>query len=295
MKRLFTKIHGELHEHHPLASYTSWKIGGPAEYFYHPTDLQDLAVFLRYWKKEPITLLGGATNVLIRDHGIKGLVIYLRGSLNELQQLDECSFRAEAGVSCSRLVQQCVHLDLIEAAFLAGIPGTIGGALAMNAGAYGDVIWNHVTAIETINRKGEIKLRQLNEFQPSYREVKGLAHNEWFAAGHFKFARGKEKETDAKVRDILQRRQAAQPLDLPSCGSVFRNPPGDHAARLIESSGLKGMQIGGAKISEKHANFIVNEGNALATDVEKLIQIVMDTVAEKHGIRLTPEVHILGE
>lgn len=294
MKSIFNKIHGELHENHPLANYTSWKIGGPAEYFYHPTDLQDLAVFLRHWKKEPITLLGGATNVLIRDHGVKGLVIYLRGSLNELKQIDAFNIRAEAGVSCSRLVQQCVHLDLIDAAFLAGIPGTIGGALAMNAGAYGDVIWNHVTAVETINRKGQIKLRPVTEFQPEYRQVKGLAINEWFAAGYFKFNRGKEQETDIKVRDILQRRQASQPLDLPSCGSVFRNPPGDYAARLIESSNLKGMQIGGAKISDKHANFIVNEGEAKASDVEKLIAIIMETVEQKHGIKLVPEVHVLG-
>lgn len=291
MNFLSTKIRGELHENHPLASYTSWKIGGPAAYFYEPSDLEDLAAFLKYWKKDPIIFLGAATNVLISDAGIKGTVIHLRGCLNKLQQLDAGVLRAEAGVSCSRLVQQCVHLDLGSAAFLAGIPGTVGGALAMNAGAYGDNIWHHVSQIETINREGIIRIRRPDEFQFGYRNISGLAPNEWFAVGNFKFMHDQECDADSKVRTILQRRQASQPLDLPSCGSVFRNPQGDYAARLIESCGLKGMQIGGAKISEKHANFIVNEGDALANDVKKLIKKIIETVEQQHGIILTPEVH----
>jgi UDP-N-acetylmuramate dehydrogenase len=312
MKKLFTKTHGELYENHPLASYTSWKIGGPAECFYHPTDLADLAAFLKHKKKGSILLLGAATNVLIRDAGVKGIVIYLRGSLNELHQVTEFSsvlraaiidkkvsedsvLRAEAGVSISRLVQQCVHLDLAGAAFLAGIPGTVGGALAMNAGAFGDSIWNHVIAVETINRKGQVKIRKFSEFNPRYRHVDGLVADEWFVAGYFKFDRGAEGEAETKVRDIIQQRQASQPVDQPSCGSVFKNPPGDYAARLIEACGLKGRQIGGAKISDKHANFIVNEGEASASDVEKLIQLICDTVAKKCNIRLETEVHIFGD
>jgi len=295
MKRLLTKIKGEFHQNHPLAIYTSWQIGGPAEYFYHPTDLSDLATFLKNWKLEPVVLLGAGTNVLIRDGGIKGVVIYLRGSLNELSGLDDFTIRAEAGVSCSRLVQQCVHLNFIDAAFLAGIPGTIGGALAMNAGAFGDTIWNHVIAVETINRKGEIKNRAATEFTPSYRKVVGLAQDEWFVAGHLQFASDNEAEAQKRVREIIQKRQETQPINQASCGSVFRNPPNDYAARLIENCGLKGMQVGGAKISEKHANFIINEGDAKATDVEKLLQIIIATVEQKHNIILQPEVLILGE
>lgn len=295
MKKLFGKFQGNLQHNHPLAGYTSWKIGGLAEYFYQPTDIKDLANFLHNCKHDPIILLGAATNVLIRDSGIKGTVIYLRGSLNELQQLDDFSLRAEAGVSCSRLVQQCIHLSLVDAAFLAGIPGTIGGALAMNAGAYDDSIWTHVTAVETINRRGEIQLRPATEFKPGYRQVTGLDTNEWFVAGHFRFTRGDEKEAEHQVRELMRQRQSTQPLNQPSCGSVFRNPPKDYAARLIESCGFKGKCIGDACVSEKHANFIVNIGAATSAQVEALIQEIIDTVREQHGIELHPEVRILGE
>jgi UDP-N-acetylmuramate dehydrogenase len=283
-----------LKQNHPLATYTSWKIGGPAEYFYEPENLEDLKKFLHTWKKEPITILGAASNVLIRDGGIKELVVYLRNHLNEINQLDDFTLRVEAGVGLAHLVQQCMHFGMADAAFMAGIPGTVGGALAMNAGAYGDCIWNHVAAVETINRSGEIKLRSAKEFVASYREVIGLATNEWFVAAQLFFTRGDIQSTKEQISEYLQKRKNSQPLDLPSCGSVFRNPPGDYAARLIESCGLKGKQIGGAKISEKHANFIVNCGDAKASDVEALMQEIVTTVKKTHGIDLISEVHILG-
>jgi UDP-N-acetylmuramate dehydrogenase len=257
--------------------------------------LEDLVQLKLEWKEKPITVLGAATNVLIRDGGVKGLVVYLRNSLNKLDELEDCSLRVEAGVGLAHLVQKCTDFGMIAAAFLAGIPGTIGGALRMNAGAYGDCIWNHITAVETINRFGEIKLRQAKEFVAAYRHVEGLLLDEWFVAARLTFARGEVEAARQQVRTYLHKRQQSQPLGLPNCGSVFRNPEGDYAARLIEASGLKGRQIGGARVSTKHANFIVNCGNATALDVETLMQEIIDVVVKSSGIRLIPEVHILGE
>jgi len=286
---------GLIQHNHPLAEYTSWKIGGPAEYFYRPTDLEDLVELLQTWNKDPITVLGAATNVLIRDGGIKGLVIYLRNRLNSWQILDDFNLRVEAGVNLSHLVKLCTDLGMVNAAFMAGIPGTIGGALKMNAGAYGDSIWNHVSTVETINRQGEIKLRPASEFKMGYREVNGLNKNEWFIAANLSFVRGKIEDAKQQVNTYLQKREASQPLNLPSCGSVFRNPTGDYAARLIEANGLKGKRMGDAQISEKHANFIVNCNAAKAIDIENLIHEVITTIQKSHGIELIPEVHILGE
>lgn len=297
MKNIFSKLRGNLRQNHLLAGYTSWKIGGEAEYFYEPADLEDLKFLLQSWEQQPITVLGAATNVLIRDGGIKGLVIYLRNCLNGLDELDNFTLRIEAGVGLARLLQKCLSLGMCDAAFMAGIPGTIGGALAMNAGANGDCIWNHVACVETINRQGKIKLRQAKEFAASYRQVSGLAEDEWFVAAQLNFVRGNMdvQEIQLQVSEYLQKRRNSQPLDLPSCGSVFRNPPGDYAARLIEICGLKGKQIGGAKISQKHGNFIVNCENASAVDVETLMQEIVFTVKQKYNIDLISEVHILGE
>ena len=292
---IFKKTHGSLQQNHPLASYTAWKIGGPAEYFYQPHDLKDLTLFLKNNSATPILFLGAATNVLIRDGGIKNIVVYLRGSLNELERIDQLTLRAEAGVSCSRLLQQALHFSMTEAAFLAGIPGTVGGALRMNAGAHGDSIWNHVTAVETINKNGIIRLRNAQEFVHGYREVSGLDSQEWFIAGHFNFASGDLHKTEQHIRDLLLKRKASQPLDLPSCGSVFRNPPNDHAARLIESCNLKGARIGDAMISERHANFIVNLGNATSDNVEELMEKIITTVEKVHATKLIPEVKIIGD
>lgn len=283
-----------LQQNYSLAPRTSWKIGGVAEYFYEPLSLADLKLLLRDWKIRPITVLGAGTNVLVRDGGIKGLVVYVKDRLHELQELDNFTLRAEAGVGLARLVQKCLRLGMIDAVFLTGIPGTVGGALAMNAGSHGDYIWNHVTAVETINSNGEVKLRSAQEFMVNYRQVVGLAEEEWFVSAQLVFARGDKHSMEQQVSEYLRRRKKSQPLDLPSCGSVFRNPPNNYAARLIEASGLKGRRIGGAKISEKHANFIVNCGGATAVDVEALMQEVVDIIVKNYGVRLVPEVHILG-
>lgn len=297
MKNLIHKLRGELHENYPLANLTSWQIGGPAKFFYRPADLEDFALFLKTWTHEPIIVLGSGTNVLISDKGISGTVVYLREKLNKIEQLDDFTLRAEAGVSCARLVQYSAHQGYIDAVFLAGIPGTLGGLLAMNAGAYGDTIWNHVTQVETINRQGEIKIRDPKEFIIGYRKISGLnitnnVNNEWFVAANLVFAKDASKNATQKVKELLQKRKASHPSQ-PSCGSVFKNPPGEHAARLIESCGLKGKIIGGAQISEKHANFIVNLGTAKAADVERLIQEIISEVQKKFGITLETEVKFI--
>jgi len=295
MNKDLSKLKNKLQRNHPLAEYTSWKIGGPAEYFYRPMDLEDLVQIMRVWQEEPIMVLGAASNVLIRDAGIKGLVIYLRNSLTKFDELDDSNIRVEAGVELMHLVEKCVSLGMFDAAFMSGIPGTVGGALKMNAGAYGERIWNHVVAVETINRSGEIKLKQAKDFAVGYRQVDSLAKDEWFVAAQFNFTRGEVQAAKQQVQTYLQKRSKSQPLDFPSCGSVFRNPEGDYAARLIEACGLKGKQIGGARVSEKHANFIINCGNAIAVDVETLMQEIITKVESSSSVKLIPEVHILGD
>ena len=290
----FSKLKSELKRDHSLAEYTSWKIGGRAEYFYRPVDLEDLVELLANVGETPITILGAASNVLIRDSGISGLVVYLHDSLNKIQELEKGNLHVEAGVKLMSLVQKCAELGVVSAAFLAGIPGTVGGALKMNAGAFGDSIWNYVEALETINRLGEIKTRPVEEFNASYRQVDGLEQDEWFLSAQLSFPRDDVKVAKEEIQKHLRKRSSSQPLNLPNCGSVFRNPQKDYAARLIEASGLKGRQIGGAKVSEKHANFIVNCGGAASSDVEKLIQEIIATVEKSSGVKLAPEVEILG-
>lgn len=294
MKIDYSKLKSELKENHSLLDYTTWRIGGEAEYFYSPVDVEDFSCVLQEFKDVPVTVLGAASNVLIRDKGIKGLVIYLRDAIQNIEMLDENSMMADAGLRLTSLVNRCKNLGMIDAAFMAGIPGTLGGALKMNAGAYGDSIWNYVKSVKTINRSGEIKSRSASDFSFSYRRVDGLANEEWFLSAELRFEKDCVEKTKEKIKGHLQKRASSQPLNLPNCGSVFRNPKNDYAARLIESHGFKGKKIGGAAVSEKHANFIVNEGGARAEDVESLIKEIMDSVEQKAGVKLIPEVEILG-
>ena len=292
-------MRGKLLQNHSLAKYTSWKIGGAADYFYQPADLPDLQSFLQENPILPITILGAGTNVLIPDNGIKGTVIYLRNYLNQIDILgSNLTLRVEAGVSLSILLKHCIDLGAIDAVFMSGIPGTVGGALAMNAGANGGSIWQYVKAIEIINQYGKITTKNANEFKADYRHVTGLENNTWFVAAHLNFNttkdQGKIEQAKQKSLEYLQKRKNTQPLDLPNCGSVFRNPPDDYAARLIEASGFKGKQIGGAQVSTKHANFIVNQGRATAYDVLQLTQEIMLKVKQEHNIELIPEMRIIS-
>jgi UDP-N-acetylmuramate dehydrogenase len=278
-----------------LANYTSWRIGGPAERLYLPSNIEDLSEFLKKLPiNEPLTWLGLGSNTLIRDKGVRGTVIITQGRLNQLTIQEGNIVRAEAGVACPALARFSARLGLQGIEFLAGIPGTVGGALAMNAGCHGSETWNHIIAIETIDRAGQCYLRYPCDYAITYRQVKS-ERQEWFVAAHFGLAVGNKEASLEKIRALLAHRTTTQPTGEPNCGSVFRNPPGDYAARLIEACGLKGKRIGGASVSEKHANFIINEGTATAADVETLIEHVNAEVADKQGIQLIREVHIIGE
>lgn len=279
----------------PMSRHTSWRVGGTADSYYRPADVDDLAVFLQQLDAgEPLTWLGLGSNLLVRDGGIRGTVIALSGMLNTIERLDENHVRAEAGVSCAKVARFATRNDLEQAEFLAGIPGTMGGALAMNAGAFSGETWRIVESVETLDRNGRRHVRSATDFEVAYRSVKG-PEGEWFVAAILKLVKGNGEAAHQRVKTLLAKRAETQPTSQPSCGSVFRNPEGDHAARLIEACGLKGTCIGGACVSEKHANFIINTGKASAADIENLIERVAETVASQQGIRLVREVHIIGE
>ena len=278
----------------PMSKHTSWHAGGPADLFFTPRDPLDLASFLRQLPPAvPMLWVGLGSNLLVRDGGVRGAVVSTHGALAGLERLSATRVYAGAGVPCARIARQCVKWGLGPAEFFAGIPGTLGGALAMNAGAWGGETWRHVVDVEVLDRGGERHTRTPAEYDIAYRHVRGPA-DEWFVAARLEFEHkpGASAET---IRDLLEKRRQTQPIGEWSCGSVFTNPPGDHAARLIESAGLKGFRIGDASVSEKHANFIINHGAARAADIEALILHVQKTVAEVHRVHLRTEVRIVGE
>jgi UDP-N-acetylmuramate dehydrogenase len=287
---------GQLYEYESLARYTSWRVGGASKRFYKPADLNDLVIFLQSLpENEELTWLGLGSNVLIRDGGISGTVISTLGGLGKIELVEDGSkVRAEAGVTCAKVAKFCAKNGFADSSFFAGIPGTVGGALRMNAGAFGGITWEHVVAVETIDRHGKLRIREPVDYKINYREIEG-PHGEWFAAGYFAFDKGETSQLQVEIKELLHQRSVSQPIGVLSCGSVFRNPPGDHAARLIDKSGLKGMRIGNAWVSEKHANFIINGGAATSEDIETLISYIAERVEELHQVRLVPEVHILGE
>lgn len=288
-------MQGVLLDNEPMARHTTWRVGGPAARYYQPADINDLAQFLaRLSLDEPLLWVGLGSNLLVRDGGIRGTVIATAGLLAGIAQVDETTVRIEAGVSSAKVARFCARLGLVGAEFLAGIPGTFGGALAMNAGAFGGETWPLVVQVETLDRHGGGHVRTPADYRIGYRQVQGPAQ-EWFVAATLRLARGDAAAATARIRELLDRRAASQPTQQPNAGSVFRNPPGDYAARLIEACGLKGSCVGGACVSEKHANFIVNSGSATAADIEALIARVQATVRERCGVDLQREVHIVGE
>jgi UDP-N-acetylmuramate dehydrogenase len=295
LRPMFEKLRGRILPKESLAAYTSWRVGGSADYIYIPADLDELAIFLQELPIDiPLLWLGLGSNTLIRDGGIDGVAIITQGALNGITQIEPLLVRAEAGVACAQIARNTARLGLTGLEFLAGIPGTVGGALAMNAGCYGGETWQRVHQVETIDRAGQRYVRPATDFEVAYRHVKRPA-NEWFTAAHFKLQNGDKKRSLEDIRVLLEKRNMSQPTSWPNGGSVFRNPAGDHAARLIEKSGLKGLAMGNARVSEKHANFIVNEGDAKASDIESLIMHVANVVEQAEGIRLSPEVCIIGK
>jgi UDP-N-acetylmuramate dehydrogenase len=287
-------LRGNLRHNEPLSEHTSWRVGGPAQCFYEPADVLDLAHFMQQLPDElPVFWLGLGSNLLVRDGGIPGVVILTAGLLNEIKLLDDNILHVEAGVSCAKLARFAARAGLGGMEFLAGIPGTFGGALAMNAGAWGKETWSFVQEVETLNRQGQSRKRQVTDYEIGYRRVKG-PENEWFVAATLQLSPASE-EGKTKIQALLKERNEKQPIGLPSCGSVFRNPPGDYAARLIEEAGWKGHSEGGAGVSEKHANFIINCNHATAADIESLIVQIKASIEQKYNISLIPEVRIVGD
>ena len=295
-----TVLRGALRLNEPMARHVSWRAGGVAVRAYVPVDSADLAAFLATLPKaEPVCFVGLGSNLLVRDGGFRGTVVLMH-SPHGAMRLEGDSIYAEASVACPKVARFAATHGFEGAEFLAGVPGTAGGALAMNAGCYGSETWDVVAKVSTISRGGTVGERAPADFEWGYRrvELRGskLGEEEWFLAAWFRFRPGDEKRARKRIKELLAQRIATQPLELPNAGSVFRNPPGDHAARLIEACELKGYAIGGARISEKHANFIVNpKGKARAGDIEALIGYARNAVRQRFGVELVPEVRIVGD
>jgi len=293
MKTEFENI--TITENEPMTRHTSWRAGGVAKRYVQADSLTALASYIATLpENENLLWMGLGSNTLIRDGGFNGTVIATQGVMSQIELLDETTVYVGAGVASAKLARFCSKHRLTGAEFFAGIPGLVGGALAMNAGAFGGETWPLVVEVETLNRQGEINKRQADEFEYSYRHVQGPV-DEWFVSVTLKLKKQKLSENTIDIRQLLAKRAASQPTGVASCGSVFQNPKGQFAARLIEDCGLKGKRIGGAIVSEKHANFIINENNATATDIESLIKLIQKTVNDKHNILLQPEARIVGD
>jgi UDP-N-acetylmuramate dehydrogenase len=315
-------LRGTLRHDEPMSKHVSWRAGGRARTFYQPASLADLCAFLRTRAPaEPVIFVGLGSNLLVRDGGFNGAVVFTHHALTGISEVNtgdrplvpfqgtgvpasgtsglspvRPAFTAGAGVPAPHLARYVAKHGGAGAEWMAGVPGTVGGALAMNAGCYGGETWNHVIAAETVDRNGNLRLRRPADYDLGYRHATLRdGGEEWFVSGVFVFERGEEAPAMARMRKLLSQRVASQPLNQPNAGSVFRNPEGDHAARLIESVGLKGFTVGAAQVSAKHANFIVNLGGATAAHIEAVIDHVQAEVLAKAGVELIREVRIVGE
>ncbi len=305
---LHSGLRGELRRDESMARHVSWRAGGRARCTYAPVDLEDLALFLQGLSaREPVLMVGLGSNLLVRDGGLDATVIFTHWALRGLRLLRQDAtggeLWAQVGIASPKIARFAALHALGAAEFFSGIPGTLGGALAMNAGCYDSETWNVVTRVETIDRTGAMHVRTPQDYAIGYRSVARRSHaatdflhnDEWFIAAALRLPIGDSAMARTRIRELLARRIAAQPLGEPNAGSVFRNPPNDHAARLIEACGLKGHVIGGAAISGKHANFIVNRGDARAADIEALIDLAQQTVQQRCGVWLEREVRVVGE
>ena len=277
------QLRGILKQDESMSRHTSWRVGGMAKQFYQPADVNDLAMFLSQLPgEEQVLWVGLGSNLLVRDGGLDGTVICTSGVMNQVQILDNNQVRVEAGVACPKVARVCAREGLTNSEFLCGIPGTMGGALAMNAGCLGSETWNLVVQVETIDRHGNLHIRTPDEYEAAYRHVAGK-EDEWFVACVLQLEAGDKEDASKTIKSYLARRSATQPTQQPNAGSVFRNPEGDYAARLIEAAGLKNTCVGGACVSEKHDNFIINNGTATANDIESLISNVKETESHVHN------------
>ena len=286
-------IKGKLKENISLKSYNTWKVGGNAEYFFEPKNLEDLKIFLKNTMDYNVTFLGNGSNVLIRDGGIQGFVVCLKNSLNNYDIKNKNEFIFEAGLSCMKIAQITSKNNYTGLEFLCGIPGSLGGALRMNAGCYGGNIWENLNTVSLINSNGNILKKHKKDFNIKYRNVE-LDDNLFFINASFILKKNELNNSLDIIKDYLKDRRSKQPTSLPSCGSVFKNPENSHAANLIESIGLKEYKIGGAHVSKKHANFIISDKNTKSKDIEQLIEYIQTEVYKKKKIFLETEVKFIG-
>lgn len=292
-------LRGELRTAEPMSRHTSWRVGGVAEYFYTPADKADVVALLaRLPRDMPLYWIGLGSNLLVRDGGVDGMVVRTAKGLSAINFSPPDGLNAESGVSCAKVARTAVAHGLRGAEFLAGVPGTFGGALAMNAGAFGGETWDWVESIECIDRDGEVKTLIPEEISVGYRRV-NLPPEHWLLSGQLRLpladADSNQLHGKRQIRSLLEKRNASQPIQTANAGSVFRNPEGDHAARLLQQANLKGARVGDAVVSETHANFIINEGNATADQIERLIYAIQRKVKRETGVALVPEVQIIGK
>lgn len=283
---------GRIAIHEPLAKYTSMRVGGPVEYYVEPADKLDLVEIVRFFRKHDFQfmMIGRGSNLLVSDEGFRGAAINVERGLSAIQR-EASNVRAEAGARLTKLVDFCVQGGLAGMEWAAGIPGTVGGGIIMNAGAHGGEMSNHLVSVEIL-RNDEIQVIPKAEAGFSYRRS-GFARDVVLSA-LFRFPAGNRDELIRKRSELIHQRNATQPVNMPNSGSMFKNPPGNHAAKLIEQAGLKGKRVGQAQISEKHANFVVNHGGATAQDVITLLELARRTVHQNTGILLELEVKLIG-
>jgi UDP-N-acetylmuramate dehydrogenase len=288
-------VEGVLLHDEPMDRHTSWRVGGKAEMFYVPTDKASLVQLMcQLPGNVPVFWFGLGSNLLVRDAGIPGMVVCTFKGMDEIERVDKESVYAQAGVACAKLAKFCARRGLVGAEFLAGIPGSFGGAVAMNAGAFGGDTWSMIERIECLDREGNIAWFEKSEISYQYRYV-DLPENNWIIGAQIKLKSIKGLDLGRRIRELLKTRGNSQPVQSANAGSVFKNPENDHAARLLEEVGMKGRAIGGAEYSTKHANFIINKGNANASDIEALIELGRKAVKQRFGIELEPEVRIVGQ
>ena len=271
----------------PMSKHCSLRSGGMTSEFFLPEDVNELSLFLKSNVK-PILLVGLGSNLLVRDRGFNGVTIHTK-NLKELNITNKY-IESGAGTSLAKLSRFAQANLKYGAEFLSAIPGSVGGALAMNAGAFGSEVWQYVVSVQTMSLSGELQERFPNDYEINYRSVKHRFSDEFFIGARFDFNLNKPNDN---VRELLDKRNSSQPIGLPSCGSVFKNPKDNYAAKLIESSGLKGFCIGGACVSEKHANYIINQNNATALDIENLIIHIQNTIKTLHNVELETEIIII--
>ncbi len=280
----------------PMSKHTTWRVGGPADVYIRPTKKEEISALLSFIHKEnlPFIVIGHGSNLLVGDKGIRGIVIRM-GSGYSRRIWREEGVEAQAGAMLPTLAIEAAERSFGGMEFAGGIPGSIGGAIRMNAGAYGHTIGEYVTKVEAFEYNGSIKTITAGGLSFAYRESSLSALDLIVSSVTLRLEKGNREESLEKIQELLRVRSLKQPLEFPSCGSVFRNPLHDHAGRLIERAGLRGLQIGGAAVSKKHGNFIINLGGARAEDIRQLIAEVARRVEESSGMRLETEVKFIGE